>query len=156
MKLSVTKEWIQRRSALEGDLEIGAGALAFDPPLDQPAPSTPETHAAFGSLVSLMRRKKGMSREDLAAEAEIDLDDVVRIEDDATFPVEPRTVYQLSRTFGLPNRSLLQLSGNVEARSPAMKEQSFRFAARSGASTGSLTKEELRALEQFVAFLAKD
>lgn len=102
-----------------------------------------------------MRRKRGLTVEKLAEEAEIDLDQIVRIENDAHFQPEVRTVYQLARTFNLPNKALLQPSGNTKAWSPAMHEHALRFAARSGSSVQGLTKEEKRVLEDFVSFLAK-
>ncbi|MEW5687285.1 MAG: helix-turn-helix transcriptional regulator [Pseudomonadota bacterium] len=161
MKLAFTREWFERKANLEGDDEITAGVLARDlslePPADtQPAQSTDDAAGvAFRSLVGLMRRKRGLTMEKLAEEAEIDLEQVVRIESEAHFQPEVRTVYQLARTFNLPNKALLQLSGNTKARSSAMHEQALRFAARSGGSVQGLSREEKKALEEFVSFLAK-
>lgn len=162
MKLAITREWFERKVRLEGDDEIAAGALARDPTPDQaadaqPGPDTADaTRVAFSSLVELKRRERGLTMEKLAEEAEIDLEDIVRIEGDAHFRPSARTVHQLARTFKLPNKGLLQLSGNTTARNPAMHEQALRFAARSGGSVQRLTREEKKALEEFVAFLAKE
>lgn len=160
MKLVITREWFERMAKLEGDDEIAAGRLAKDPPLevedgDLPvAEALDPTRVAFSSLVEYLRRKRGLSMEKLAEEAEIDLAEVVSIERDAHFRPEPRTVYQIARTFALSNKALLQLSGNAVARDRAVHEQALKFAARSGESVQRLSRDEQRALEEFIAFLA--
>jgi transcriptional regulator with XRE-family HTH domain len=162
MKLAITQEWFLRMVELEGDGEIAAGALARDPSLIKAAdaPAAPDafdpSRVAFGSLVEYMRRKQGLSMEKLAEEAEVDLAEVISIERDAHHRPEPRTVYQIARRFKLPNKPLLQLSGNTIARDPGVMEHALRFAARSGGSVQSLSQEEKRALEEFIAFLAKN
>jgi transcriptional regulator with XRE-family HTH domain len=161
MKLVITREWFERKVSLEGDDEIAAGALARDPTPD-PATAAPAgadtldaTRVAFSSLVEYMRRKRGMSMEKLAEEANIELAEVVSIERDAHFRPEVRTVYKLSQCFDLPNKVLMELSGNTTSRSSAVHEHALRFAARSGESVQNLSREEKRALEEFIAFLAK-
>ncbi|WP_108519119.1 helix-turn-helix domain-containing protein [Bradyrhizobium algeriense] len=155
MKLAITREWFDGKARNEGDLEIAAGILARDPsPADAAEPVTP-TRIAFGSLVEYMRRKRGLSMEKLAETAKIEVSEVMNIERDAHFRPEPRTVYQIALTFNLPNKALMQLSGNSTARDTGVQEHALRFAARSGESVQSLSQEEQRALEEFVAFLAK-
>ncbi|MBC2662792.1 helix-turn-helix transcriptional regulator [Novosphingobium flavum] len=160
MKLSITREWFEQNIGLEGDSEIGVGPLARDPRSEQaddrPAGENLDpSRVAFSSLVEYMRRKQGLSMEKLAEQAEIDIAEVVSIERDAHYRPEPRTVFQLARMFNLPNKALLQLSGNAIAQDNAVQEHALRFAARSGGSVQSLSREEKRALEEFVAFLAK-
>ena len=161
MKLEITREWFERKAKLEGDLEIGAGLLAVDPVQDQNAPHSAleaekvdQTRIAFGSLVEYARRKRGYSMEKLAEEAEVSVEDIIGIERDAHFRPEPRTVYQIARAFDLPPKGLMQLSGNAVARDVGMHEQALRFAARSEGSVQSLSKEEQKALEEFVRYLA--
>lgn len=160
MKLVITREWFERKAKLEGDFEIAAGMLARDPSPEEAAtrslPETDlETRFAFGALVEAMRRKGGLTMEKLAEKASVDVGEIRNIERDAHYRAEPRTVYQLARTFGLPNKALLQLSGNAAARDAGMHEHAMRFAARSGESVQNLSKEEKRALEEFIAYLAK-
>lgn len=160
MKLALTREWFERRASLEGDTEVGAGMLARDPSPEEAAARSPtetdlETRFAFGSLVEAMRRKGGLTMEKLAEKANVDVAEIRNIERDAHYRAEPRTVYQLASTFGLPNKALLQLSGNAAARDSHMHEHAMRFAARSGESVQSLSKDEKRALEEFIAYLAK-
>ncbi len=161
MKLAITREWFERKAKLEGDLEVAAGMLARDPSPEEPATTRAatetdiETRFAFGSLVEAMRRKNGLTMERLAEKARVDVAEIRNIERDAHYRAEPRTVYQLASTFGLPNKALLQLSGNAIARDAGMHEHAMRFAARSGESVQNLSKEETRALEEFIAYLAR-
>lgn len=161
MKLAITRDWFERKAKLEGDFEVAAGMLARDPSPEEAATTRSatetdlETRFAFGSLVEAMRRKRGLTMEKLAEKANVDVAEIRNIERDAHYRAEPRTVYQLASTFGLPNKALLQLSGNAAARDAGMHEHAMRFAARSGESVQNLSKEEKRALEEFIAYLAK-
>ena len=161
MKLGITREWFERKVALEGDLDIAAGTFALGHSNDEAAPAGPpqeddsQTRIAFGSFVEAMRRRNGLTMEKLAEKARVDVAEIRNIERDAHHRAEPRTVYQLASTFGLPNKALLQLSGNAVARDVNMHEHAMRFAARSGESVQNLSKDEKRALEEFIAYLAK-
>ena len=160
MKLEITREWFERRAKLEGDLEISAGRLARDPTPEQSDTETAAADAAdpmrmaFGSLVETMRRRRGLTVEKLAERVDLDASDIMRIERDAHFRPEPRAVYRLAETFDLPHKALQQLSGNTVPR-PGMQEQALRFAARSGESPQKLSRDEQRALEEFIAYLEK-
>lgn len=160
MKLAITREWFERRAKLEGDLEVAAGALARDPTPEQSDLETDVVETAdpmrmaFGSLVESMRRRRGLSVEKLAERINLDVGDVMRIERDAHFRPEPRAVFRLAETFDLPHKALQQLSGNTVAR-PGLQEHALRFAARSGESPQKLSREEQRALEEFIAYLEK-
>lgn len=157
MKLEITREWFERRARQEGDLEISAGRLARDPTPEQTNVETANAdplRMAFGSLVETMRRRRGLTVEKLAERINLDASDIMRIERDAHFRPEPRAVYRLAETFDLPHKALQQLSGNTVAR-PGLQEQALRFAARSGESPQKLSREEQRALEEFIAYLEK-
>jgi len=160
MKLEITREWFERRAKLEGDLEISAGRLARDPTPDQTdtevtdADTLDPMRMAFGSLVETMRRQKGLTIEKLAERVDVDAKDIMRIERDAHFRPEPRAVFRLAETFDLPPKALQQLSGNTVPR-PGLQEQALRFAARSGESPQKLSRDEQRALEEFIAYLEK-
>lgn len=160
MKLAMTREWFERRAKLEGDTEIAAGVLAQDPlpepaPLDERSVATDPSRLAFGSLVELKRREIGLSMEKLANDVGVELNEIVSIERDTHFRPEPRTVYQLASKFKLPNKALMQLSGNATNRDESMNSNALRFAARSGDASQKLSVEQKRALEEFVAYLAK-
>lgn len=159
MKLNVTKEWCLAMAKKEAGCEVGAGHLAHNP-IEECAqalslPHGNETRAAFGSLVALMRRDAGLTREQLADKADVDAADIVNIEADNQYLPEPRTVYKLANVFNISSKRLLQLSGNAIANDQRFREEAVRFAARSG-SMERLTPEEQKALREFIKILSED
>jgi transcriptional regulator with XRE-family HTH domain len=155
MKLERTREWWLAKARREGDAEVGAGVRAFDPQEEErPAMSAEETRIAFGRLVNLMRRQRGLSLEKLAAQAALDVGELVSIEDDLHYTPEPRTVFQLARTFKVSHKALMQLAGLTVAKDSVLHKEAVRFAARSE-SIEKLTPEESEALESFVAILSE-
>lgn len=161
MKIVITKEWCMQMAQHESDDEIGVGLLASDLVFNGGsashclAPKMEESHVAFGRLVRLMRRDNGFSIEKLAKDADIDIEELIDIEEDAHFRPDVRTVYQLANVFGLPRTNLLKIAGLIEAQNDALHEEAVRFAARSDPVAG-LTSEEKAALEAFVAILSKE
>ena len=124
MKLNLSKEWLTKHANRDDKVDVSAGVFSIDmlkyqqhtqkiSSIDASAEDNPRP--AFGKLINLWRRKKGWRMEDLAEKANIDLAEIIEIERDMRYTPEPRTVYQLSRTLGLSNERMLQLSGNVIA-----------------------------------------
>jgi transcriptional regulator with XRE-family HTH domain len=152
MKFERSKEWWLRRAHREGDSAVGAGMLAFDPvPEDR---SNDEGRIAFGRFVNLMRRRRGLSMEKLAEQANLDVSELLMIEESTHYVPEPRTIYQLAQTFDVPQRSLMALAGLTVANEHGLRQEAARFAARSE-SVQKLTPEESSALEAFVAVLSE-
>lgn len=160
MKFERSKEWWLARARREGDAAVGAGFLALDPGPEErsaaAAPATPadETRIAFGRFVHLMRRQRGLSIETLAEQATLDVGELVSIEENLDYIPEPRTVYQLARTFNVPQHGLMQIAGLAVANDAGLRQEAVRFAARSE-SVQKLTREEKVALEAFVAVLSQ-
>jgi transcriptional regulator with XRE-family HTH domain len=159
MKINIPMEWSLRMARLEAGAEIGAGLLARDPVPDDevgPAGRTPkeEPNIAFGRFVSLMRRRRGLTLEKLAEDADVEILDLVEIEADTRHRPEPRTVYQLANFFDVPRDGLLQIAGLTVPRNRRVVEEAVRFAARSE-PVSELTDEERGALEAFVAVLSE-
>jgi HTH-type transcriptional regulator, competence development regulator len=157
MRLERTKEWWMSRARREGDAIISAGLLAFDPaPEARPANAlaAEENRIAFGKFVNLMRRRRGLSMEQLADSAELDPSQLLVIEDDVHHVPEPRTVYKLAQAFEVSQRSLMQLAGLTAANDAGLRREAVRFAARSE-SVQKLTPEESSALEAFIAVLSE-
>jgi hypothetical protein len=61
----------------------------------------------------------------------------------------------LSQFFGVPDRKLAVLAGAIREIPADLREQAARFAAQSD-SFSKLTKEEQRALDDFVTFLRSE
>ena len=172
MRLERSKEWWIARAAREGNHLVIAGVPAGDEERtysldsvsdEHPVPvpraiavtSPPgEAHIVFGRFVNLMRRRRGLTIEAFASEAQIDASELLAIEDDVHYVPEPRTVYRLALAFKVPQERLMQLAGLAEARDPAFRTQAVRFAA-SADPVRQLSPEENAALENFVAVLSK-
>ncbi len=155
MKIERSKGWWLERARGEGDAAVGAGPLAFDPaPESRDALASDETRIAFGRFVNLMRRRRGFSMERLAEVADLDASELLVIETVTDHVPDPRTVFQLARTFDVPQRGLMQLAGLTVANDAGFHQEAVRFAARSE-SVQKLTREESSALEAFVAVLSE-
>ncbi|HVR57014.1 MAG TPA: helix-turn-helix transcriptional regulator [Pseudolabrys sp.] len=157
MKLEIKREWCLAAARREGDAEVGAGRVAFDP--------TPEIegavvqalpveamHLAFGKLVNLLRRKRNWSIEELAKHAQVDTAELLLIEKEGRHQTEPHTVYQLANVFQLNFKGLQQLAGLTVVRNSQVVTEAVRFAASSD-SIEKLSKKESEDVEQFVAAL---
>ena len=111
-------------------------------------------NVAFGRFVNLMRRQRGMSLEQLADDADVDMGDLVEIESDPNHRPELRTAYQLANYFKVSQSGLMQVAGLATPKDVTLFDEGVRFAARSE-STAALTPEEGTALEAFVAVLSE-
>ena len=158
MRINFSKEWCLKKAHNEGTSDVGAGALAFIPAPEVEAKSCSSTpvngvRLAFGLFIQQMRRKNGLAIEDLAEQADIDLTELINIERTTCTP-EPRTIHQLSNSFNIETKKLLQLSGLVELKEPELEQEALLFAA-SSSSIDKLSKDEARALENFVSVLSE-
>ena len=159
MKMEISEEWCMRMAQLEGDSEIGAGRLEIDPVFDGETASVAASdeegpNIAFGRFVSLMRRRRGLSLEKLADDADVDMTDLVEIESDPHHKPELRTAYQLANYFNVPRSGLLQVAGLTAPKDARLFDAAVRFAVRSEPMT-ALTPEDGAALESFVAVLSE-
>ena len=159
MKVDIDKEWCMRMAQLEGDAEIGAGRMAFDPVFDGesvPVEASGEEglSIAFSRFITLMRRRRGITIEKLADDADVDVTDLVQIESDPHHKPELRTTYQLANYFEVSQSSLMQVAGLTAPKDARLFDEGVRFAARSE-PTAELTPEEDAALEAFVAVLSE-
>lgn len=154
MKIEFTKEWCMRMAAIEGGASITAGVHAktiTSVPLENPA-AISEATFAFGKLIQLLRKKGRLSLEELATKADVDLDELKKIEENPLFIPEPRTVHFLAGFFELPKKKFLQLSGLTAANDSHLVDEAIRFAASARPGV-ELTREEKKALQEFIAVL---
>jgi HTH-type transcriptional regulator, competence development regulator len=110
-----------------------------------------DLHRGLGALLQMLRRRDRVSVDQLAAQARVDADELRRIEVDAPFEPNPRTIYQLEQYFKLPARSLVILSGAVRVDSD-VRAEAVRFAA-SSKNMAELNRDERKLLNRFVKFL---
>ncbi len=147
------REWLQKMAGAEDECGIvTAGGLADE--VEKLNLKKVEGPRVFGRLIEFARRKQGLSPENLANKADIDLGEMVAIENNESENIEPRTVYQLAHVLGLSPNKLIELAGLAESRDEQLNDAALRFAARSEPTT-NLTEEEREAFEEFVKVLAE-
>jgi transcriptional regulator with XRE-family HTH domain len=105
--------------------------------------------AAFGELVELRRRERGMSVQALAETADVELPELLTLEGGLATTPAPRTVFMLAQALHLPVSSLLALAGLAEARDPNLHEAAMRFLARERPSA-TLSEQDEAALKQLL------
>jgi transcriptional regulator with XRE-family HTH domain len=110
-------------------------------------------HEGLSALLQLLRRKEGMSEEDLAKKARVDVEEIRCLECDMSYTPSPRTIYQLEQVFKLPSRTLVLLSGAKKRTSPGLTNEVMRFAANAK-TMGKLNSAEMNLLNEFVNFLS--
>jgi len=157
MNLTRSKEWWIDKAVREQERTIAAGAgdlpgAHASTAISESAPG--ENRIAFGRFVSLMRRNRRLTVEELAEKAELDASELLIIEDDVHALPEPRTVFHLAQFFEVPQSRLMQLAGLTMASDSRLTQEAVRFAARSE-SIDALTREQRAALEAFVAVLSE-
>lgn len=109
----------------------------------------------FREVVRGLRRKGGLTAEDLARKLHLDKDEIVAMERNSAYCPSPLTLHKLSKFYGIPQARLAALAGAVTTVPANVREQASRFAAKSD-SFSKLTSEEKRALEEFVEFLRRE
>ncbi len=114
-----------------------------------------ELHRGLGALVTLLRRKKKLNEEELAAQARVPVGEIRRIEFDLTYTPSIRTIARLEDFFRLKPRSLAILAGavRVQRQEEEFRAEVHKFAANSS-DMGKLSGDEKRLLSDFVRFLS--
>ena len=118
-------------------------------------PEAQEVREAFHRVVQMLRRSQGLTIDSLAEKTGIDRTELVALERNPAYRPSPLTLHRLSQFFGVPDRKLAVLAGAIRDVPAELREQAARFAAQSD-SFSKLTKEEQRALDDFVTFLRSD
>ncbi len=161
MKLRLSKKWFDTRIQPDEDFQVGAGVpadarkFAEEPLGSEKEPTSGEECAetlAFGTLIQFLRRDRRLTIEELALAASVDVDEIVRIEFESGYVPCPRSVRQLAKFFGLPQRTLLELSNVTKVDNEQLREAAHRFAANAS-KVAELSHQERAALNEFVEFL---
>ena len=154
MRLKHEKEWYERHIPLEGEGEVGAGTPVLPRSAREANGSVVNTRIAFGTFVELWRRNQGWDAAKLAREAGVDPGEILEIEHSPQSVPEARAVQKLAKVFGLAPKVLLELAGLIEPRTPCLREEAVRFAARSE-SAAALNPQEREAFEAFVSAISE-
>ena len=149
-----SEAWLRQMAELEDSCpSVVAGGMAAE--LDMLQHAKLESPRVLGRLVEFARRAKGLSVEELAEKANVDLAEVVSIEQSEEFVPATRTVFELATALDLPPAKLLELAGLVEAKNPGeLKHAAIRFAAQSEPME-MLNETERHAFEEFVKVLVE-
>jgi len=158
MTFEINKEWCRKAGARENGLNIGAGIIAADPMFTHEAgvdDSPNASRLALGRFINLMRRNQGLSIEDLAHKADIEIGDLYSLENNAIHLPDARTLYQLSEAFGVSQEKLMGLSGLTHSNDDHYVEEAVRYAAKS-ASVEVLSDDEHSILNGFISVLSEN
>lgn len=113
-------------------------------------PDVASSRRAFVVFVRMLRRRHGLTIDQLADRAGIDREEVVAMEWNNGYRPTPLTLHKLGEFFSIPQRRLAALAGAVH--DDAVNEHASRFAAQSE-SFAKLTREERRVVDEFAKFL---
>jgi transcriptional regulator with XRE-family HTH domain len=151
--MNSNREWLRKKAEQEDGCYVSVGGLLDDVTRVETRPEAFEvTRHAFIRLLQLARRAKGLTREELAQEADVETEDIANIETKPGYVPTPRTVYKIAQYLKVPEKKLMALSGLVQLKDPQFNRVAIRFAAHSE-RVEKLTGEERQALEEFVKFL---
>lgn len=146
------REWLRLMAEAEDQYQaISAAGLAAD--LGLLRTEAPAASLLFARFVQIARRAQGLSVEELAERAQIDVSQLVAIESEGAAPV-PRAVYQLAGVLQVSTGKLMELAGLAESKDPQFRRAALRFAARSEPSA-KLSDAEREAFEEFVKVLVE-
>lgn len=159
VKLDLTKGWFEKNIPHDSS-EVGAGLPGREIELNSVAGKV-RLHRedefveayAFGALIQLLRRERNLSVDQLASAVQIATPELISIELDPKHISKPRTVFLLSKYFGLPDRPLMKLANVTKVHSDKLRDAAVRFAA-SSSKVMELSREERAALAEFMEFLA--
>lgn len=118
-------------------------------------PADPEAGTvrfAFREIMRGLRKRRGLTLDELADRIDADRDELAAIERQEGYQPSPHLLDELSRFYELPQRKLAELAGAVSGVEPALREQASRFAAQLD-SFSTLTAGERRTVDEFVSFL---
>ena len=147
-----SREWLLKAAEVEDTCRsLSVGGLAADLGMLPSAPS--DVQPVLGRLIEYARRKRGLSIEKLAEQADVDLAAIVEIETHESAVPEVGTVFKLGQALDLPPGRLMELAGLATPK-PEVSRAAVQFAARSE-STAELSRDEREALEEFVKVLVE-
>jgi HTH-type transcriptional regulator, competence development regulator len=160
MKFKMPREWLQKRLSADEKAEVSTGSLSLaklvkDTNALRQTPYEQEKLAsAFGWLIRSRRMEMRFSIARLAEKTDVDSAELEAIENNVHYIPGPRTVYQLAWALKLPEKQLMQLSGNLVVSDFRFSAQVERFAARAK-RVDELTDDQHEVLREFVTYLAQ-
>lgn len=105
----------------------------------------------FTQFLQMLRRRHGYTVDELARKTGIDRSELASMERGNRAP-EPVVLDHLSKFYKVPMQQMLQVAGLIHSQDGGFVEHASKFAAQSE-SFAKLTREEKKALDEFLAFL---
>ena len=118
-------------------------------------PEAETLRLAFQTALQGLRRSKGWTLADLAKRLDVDKSEAIAMERYLGYRPTPLVIHKLSKLYGVAERRLAALAGAFGETSEDVRESASRFAAQAE-SFAQLSKEEKKALDDFVRFLKTD
>lgn len=106
----------------------------------------------LGALVWNARVHMNLSQSEFAKRCDIDIEDVIRIEEESTYAVDTRTIYAISKFLKIENSILAEVSGLIRLRDPLYQQQIYSFAA-SSRQMRDCSDVKIEIFEQYLAVL---
>lgn len=165
LEMLVSRDWLRGRILADPDVESDAGIPFADfeqlgmfvaPDLVRGLQDEKivELKMAFGILLHQLRRRDRLTIAELSQRADVDEEELRRIEHDATYKPRPRTVHQLANVFGMPTAKFMKLSGATVTVDARFRAEALKYAAHSD-DLSQLTDPERHLLNDFVTYLGK-
>lgn len=107
---------------------------------------------AFQELMQKLRRRKGLTVDQLAKKLDLDRGEVLAMERIPCYRPSPLSLHRLSQFYGIPQERLIALAGATRELPVELREEASRFAAQSE-SFANLTKEEKKLVDDFIQVL---
>lgn len=127
-KIRLNRGWLEKRAEAESQYaSIAAGGLAAD--LGMIGTARTQSPRALSLFIELARRKRGLSLEALAAEAGLELVELVAIESWHRVPSK-QAVARLARVLSVASEKLVQLAGLAQREDPELLRAEALFSAR--------------------------
>lgn len=118
-------------------------------------PSASTVRFVFHLVVQNLRRSRGLSVDELAGRTGVDKDELIALERDPQSRPTPLTLHKLSEFYGVSPRRMAALAGAVREIPEDVRVRATRYAAQSE-SFAKLTREEKKALDDFMDFLKSE
>jgi transcriptional regulator with XRE-family HTH domain len=148
-----SEAWLRRMADAEDHCKsVSVGGLAHDLGLIRAGVSG--GLRVLGRFIEFARRARGVSVEQFANKADIDLAELVALERDEDVVPTPRTVYQLAQALQVDTAKLMVLAGLADVADPELNRAALKFAARSE-PTAQLSRAEQEAFDEFVKVLVE-
>ncbi len=117
-----------------------------------PDPEANIINFAFREIMCALRKRKGLTVDELAKKVDADRTEIIAIERHDGYQPNPLLIGKLSEFYDVPQQKLAELAGITSNMAPAVRKRAGWFAAQSD-SFAELTTEEMRTLGEFVRFL---